>query len=73
MRAYALIVDKGGAKLRESAADSTEPIGCAGGRAEGMANRECRNVSMAVLARGLPAISPHYIDAPVVNDPCPTA
>jgi uncharacterized protein (TIGR03435 family) len=32
-----------------------------------MANRECRNVSMAVFARALPAISPRYIDAPVVD------
>jgi uncharacterized protein (TIGR03435 family) len=67
MAAYALVVGKGGPKLQETTAGSSDPMGCAGQREQGMAHRTCKNTSMAVFADSLPGMSPHYIDLPVVN------
>lgn len=67
MRVYALVVDKGGAKLKETTAASSDPSGCTGQREQGLAFRNCQNMSMRLLAETLQRISPHYIDMPVVN------
>jgi uncharacterized protein (TIGR03435 family) len=67
MRLYALTVDKGGPRVRESAADASEAKGCSGGRQNGLAQRRCVNTSMALFADSLPGMSPNYIDLPVVD------
>lgn len=67
MGVYALVVDKGGPKLQETTAESSDPMGCSGQRERGLAHRTCKNTSMALFAEALPGMSPHYIDLPVVN------
>jgi len=69
MQAYALIVEKRGAKIREAAAGSSERSGCTGQREGGQARRTCRNISMGMFAELLPAMSPHYVDLTVVALP----
>jgi uncharacterized protein (TIGR03435 family) len=66
MRVYALVAEKTGARLPTSA-DASAAGGCSGQREEGLAHRTCKNTSMAMFAEALPAMSPHYVDAPVVD------
>jgi uncharacterized protein (TIGR03435 family) len=67
MRAYALVLDRSAPKLKEPTTENSDPVGCTGGRDQGLAVRKCHNVSMTSFAEALPQMSPHYIDAPVIN------
>ncbi len=63
---YALTVDKSGPRMKETP-EPSDRSGCTGGRENGMAHRVCLNTSMALFARLLPTMSPHYLDMPVEN------
>jgi len=67
MQVYALIVEKRGAKIQETTASNSDRSGCTGQREGGQAHRTCRNMSMGMFAETVPAMSPHYVDLPVVD------
>jgi uncharacterized protein (TIGR03435 family) len=64
---YALVVEKRGANLQKSVDAGTDGGGCSGGREHGQAVRTCKSTSMALFARSLATMAPHYIDLPVVD------
>jgi uncharacterized protein (TIGR03435 family) len=64
---YDLMVAKTGPKLTASPPESTEPVGCTGGRENGLAVRKCRGISMTSFTQVLSVVAPHYIDLPVIN------
>jgi uncharacterized protein (TIGR03435 family) len=61
MSVYALVVDRGGPKLQETTAESSDRMGCSGRREQGLAHRTCKNTSMALFAEALPGMSPQML------------
>lgn len=65
MRAYAL---RAGRRVKLDKAAPDDATGCTiRASDDGQVHRECRNMTMAALADGLPEMASYYIDLPVVD------
>jgi uncharacterized protein (TIGR03435 family) len=66
--AYALLVGKGGHKMKESAPGNPADQRCRPAEgAPGQVHVRCEHITMEELARSLPAMAPRYITMPVVD------
>ena len=69
MPVFALVVAKGGPKLRPTTVTSGELGGCPRSQVspDGLVHKPCENTSMSVLAEQLPIMVPTYVNRPVID------